>query len=276
MTRFGFAVLLLSPAVALAHFALLTPTNWMSEDTVGSPQKAPPCGNEGGGTATNVITTFTEGQTIPVQINELIFHPGHYRIAIAANQASLPAEPGVDAGNGFPCGSANITPSPYSLPLLADDVFDHVAAFNGPQMTMVKLPDGFTCTNCTLQIIEFMSDHGLNVPGGCFYHHCAQVTIVPADGGSDAGGTGNPDSGQGSPDSGSTGNPDSGSTSGQDSGNAGGPDAGNGNPDGGGGPGGTSTGSCGCTGGAGSGALALFGLALWGGAASRRIRRRAR
>jgi MYXO-CTERM domain-containing protein len=275
MRRFGLVVLLLSPVVARAHFALLSPPNWMTQAADGSPQKAPPCGNEGGGTATGIITTFTEGQTIPVQINEIVFHPGHYRIAIAADQASLPAEPGVDAGGGMACGYANITNPPYSLPIVADDVFDHVAPFGTPQTAQIKLPDGFTCTNCTLQIIEFMSDHGLNPVGGCFYHHCAQVTIVPADGGSDAGSTGNPDSGLGSPDSGSTGSPDSGSTGGQDSGNPGGPDAGSGNPDGGGGPGGTSTGSCGCTGGAGSASLALFGLALLGGAASRRSRRRA-
>jgi len=33
------------------------------------------------------------------------------------------------------------------------------------------------CANCALQVIEFMSNHPLNVPGGCFYHHCANVAI---------------------------------------------------------------------------------------------------
>jgi MYXO-CTERM domain-containing protein len=37
---------------------------------------------------------------------------------------------------------------------------------------------GFTCQNCTLQVFQWMSNHGLNNPGGCFYHHCAAVNIV--------------------------------------------------------------------------------------------------
>jgi hypothetical protein len=34
-----------------------------------------------------------------------------------------------------------------------------------------------TCANCTLQVIEFMSNHPLNAPGGRFYHYCATVAI---------------------------------------------------------------------------------------------------
>ena len=29
-------------------------------------------------------------------------------------------------------------------------------------------------------MIEFMSDHSLNTPGGCFYHHCADLKIQSA------------------------------------------------------------------------------------------------
>src|SRR5260370_10905971 len=70
-----------------------------------------------------------------------------------------------------------------------------------------------TWTKCTLQVVEFMSDHPLNPQGGCFYHHCADISIEPggdggktfetSDGGSDAssggGGASNPSgSGNGS------------------------------------------------------------------------------
>jgi hypothetical protein len=41
----------------------------------------------------------------------------------------------------------------------------------------VTLPPNVTCDHCTLQVIQFMSDHGLNNPGGCFYHHCADISI---------------------------------------------------------------------------------------------------
>jgi uncharacterized protein (TIGR03382 family) len=47
----------------------------------------------------------------------------------------------------------------------------------------VTLPADKTCTNCTLQVLEFMSNHGLNMPGGCYYHHCATINIVAPDGG---------------------------------------------------------------------------------------------
>ena len=46
----------------------------------------------------------------------------------------------------------------------------------------VKLPAGMTCTGCVLQVTQFMTDHGSNTGGndGYFYHHCANVTILPA------------------------------------------------------------------------------------------------
>ena len=71
------------------------------------------------------------------------------------------------------------------FPVLADGVFVHTTAFSAPQTTTVTLPTTLTCTKCTLQVIEFMSDHPLNVPGGCFYHHCADISIgvAPQDGG---------------------------------------------------------------------------------------------
>src|SRR5262249_55630132 len=54
-----------------------------------------------------------------------------------------------------------------------------------PQTIQVTLPSNMTCDHCTLQVIEFMSEHPLNNPGGCFYHHCANISIgaTPADGG---------------------------------------------------------------------------------------------
>ena len=78
--------------------------------------------------------------------------------------------------------------SPPVYPVLADDVFDHTAPFTTPQSVQVTLPTSVTCSNCTLQVIEFMSDHGLNNPGGCFYHHCANISIGVSDGGATDGG----------------------------------------------------------------------------------------
>ena len=189
----------LTPGAAGAHFELQSPPSWMSQDSLGSPQKLGPCGDEDGGTPTGIVTAFQSGQTITVTINELIFHPGHYRIALSVNDRSeLPAEPVVDAGANTPCGTAAIE-NPPVFPVLADDVFDHTAPFSGPQSIQITLPSNVTCTHCTLQIIEFMSNHPLNNPGGCFYHHCAdislQTTPVVADAGADASDAGGVDGG---------------------------------------------------------------------------------
>jgi MYXO-CTERM domain-containing protein len=117
---------------------------------------------------------------LTLTINETIFHPGHYRIAIANDIASLPADPPVTATSSTPCGSTVIDPAP-ALPLLADGVFVHTAAFSAPQTMQIPLPAGFTCDHCVLQVVEFMSNHGLNNPGGCFYHHCAIVNVGVGD-----------------------------------------------------------------------------------------------
>lgn len=178
------AASVLCSGVAHAHFVLVGPASWANQDALGSPQKSAPCGQADPGapaTPTGMITTYQSGDTLSVTIKETVFHPGHYRLAIAKDQGSLPADPKVTAG-ATPCGSAEIVASP-TLPLLADGELVHTKAFTGNQTMQVKLPPGYTCVNCTLQVIEFMSNHGLNVPGGCFYHHCANVSIVAPDGG---------------------------------------------------------------------------------------------
>jgi hypothetical protein len=183
----AFVLLAFAPQRAEAHFVLDEPPAWMSQDSLGLPQKLGPCGDELDGTdaatPTGTVTAVQEGSTITVTIHEVIFHPGHYRIAVAQNRADLPAEPVVTAGSTA-CGSVPIDSAP-ALPVLADGVFLHTAPFTGPQTISLPLPAGLTCAKCTLQVIEFMSQHPLNNPGGCFYHHCADLTILPA-GASDA------------------------------------------------------------------------------------------
>ncbi len=166
------------PRTAGAHFILEEPMSWQSQDELGLPQKLGPCGNESGGTPTGVVTPYEAGQTINITVDEVITHPGHYRIALAVNDpGELPPEPTVTPNN-TPCGTVPIDPSP-TFPVLADGVFQHTTAFTAPQTTQITLPSNVTCSHCTLQVIEFMSDHALNNPGGCFYHHCANISIAP-------------------------------------------------------------------------------------------------
>jgi hypothetical protein len=181
---------LLWPATAQAHFILSSPMSWANQGNLGDPQKSAPCGQADPGTAavpTGMVTPFHPGDTISITIKETITHPGHYRVALALTQNELPADPQVTAGSTA-CGSAAIQ-NPPIFPVLADGVLEHTSAFSGPQTFTVKLPDGMTCTKCTLQVEEFMSDHPLNNPGGCCYHHCADISIQAA-GGGDAATTG--------------------------------------------------------------------------------------
>jgi MYXO-CTERM domain-containing protein len=180
---------LLVPRAAHAHFVLEAPACWMSQDSSGFPEKLGPCGDEGGGTATGQVTTFRPGEAITIRINEVVFHPGHYRVALAIHDRSeLPKEPDVTPGSKYPCGTAKVE-TPAIFPVLGDDLLDHTAPFGGPRTMEVILPADVTCTKCTLQVLEFMSEHGLNDPGGCFYHHCADISIqgTPVQGPQDAG-----------------------------------------------------------------------------------------
>ncbi len=165
---------------AQAHFVLVAPANWLNQQEDGTPIKLGPCGDEdddAGAVPTGTVTAYQEGSQVTVTINEVIFHPGFYRIALATNDRSmLPPEPVVTPEAGDPCGTTTFEDPPV-FPVLADDVFEHTTPFSTPQTTTVTLPAGVTCDHCTLQVIEFMSDHSLNNPGGCFYHHCADLKI---------------------------------------------------------------------------------------------------
>jgi uncharacterized protein (TIGR03382 family) len=166
------AIILPATHAADAHFMLMKPDNWAAQDIYGMPQKSAPCGQAdptSPATPTNLITTFQSGSTITITIDEKVYHPGHYRVALAQDQASLPADPTVHADAMSGCGSADI-------------MLPHSSPFSGPQSFTVQLPPGMTCSHCTLQVVEFMSQH----PPLCFYHHCATVNIT-ASGVPDAG-----------------------------------------------------------------------------------------
>jgi hypothetical protein len=190
---------LLEQRSAGAHFILQMPTSWWTQDGSGGPQKQGPCGNanpaEPVGMATGTVTPYVFAPGAPrminISVNETIGHPGHYRVALAQSQASLPAEPVVTPSATDPCASAAIQPTATTATLpavLGDNLSPKTTARMGVQNFSVTVPEGMVCTNCTLQVIEFMSSHGLNDPGGCYYHHCANITIQNGAGG--AGGAG--------------------------------------------------------------------------------------
>ena len=78
-------------STASAHFKLLEPQSWLVEDDRGDPQKAAPCGGTSAnpGTPSNAVTKIRGGQKLHIKINETIFHPGHYRVALARTAVRL-------------------------------------------------------------------------------------------------------------------------------------------------------------------------------------------
>jgi hypothetical protein len=173
------AVFGLTIPFADAHFKLLEPTSWVTENNNGDPQKAFPCGGTTG-TATNAVTNLKGGQKLHIKLQETIFHPGHYRVALAPTRAELPADPKAttrDGARGPISVSAEIQKEPKP-PVLADGLFPHTT--RATEMffeTDIEIPN-FNCPKCVIQIIQFMAEHGLNREGDFSYHHCADVAIT--------------------------------------------------------------------------------------------------
>ncbi len=175
---FALSASLCTPRVATSHFFLRSPASWRAQDTLGNPQKAGPCGNEGAATTTGTVTPFSPGETITIALDETVYHPGHYRIALAVNDRSeLPAAPAVAPG-ATACGTAPVMTPPV-FPVLADGVLLHEAPLSGTQSIQVTLPSSVICSRCTLQVLEFMSNHA----APCFYYHCADLSIGIGNGG---------------------------------------------------------------------------------------------
>ena len=117
-----------------------------------------------------------------VKVLETVYHPGHYRVSLAVNSLNeLPADPEttIKVGPKGPISvSAKIVAKP-KRPILADGLFVHSERTTPNKVweTDVKLPN-INCANCTVQVVQFMAEHGYNPDGGYTYHHCANVKIT--------------------------------------------------------------------------------------------------
>lgn len=170
-----------------AHFRLLAPASWIEENQLGDPQKAGPCGgtNADYGKPTYAVTNVKGGTALHIKVQETVYHPGHYRVALAVNSPSeLPVDPKAmtmpnDRGQQISV-SAEIM-NPVAAPVLVDGLWVHQAKQTDPLETDVTIPN-INCKACTLQVIQFMEQHGPNNPGNYTYHHCAvlHVTADPA------------------------------------------------------------------------------------------------
>ncbi len=98
--RLRTALAAIAPS-GIAHFGLLEPASWLQENQLGDPGKRwAPCGGTSAdpGKPTDKITTVQGGEKLHVKIQETVFHPGFYRVALAVNSRDeLPKDP---RGNG--------------------------------------------------------------------------------------------------------------------------------------------------------------------------------
>lgn len=181
------AVVGVLPVVADAHFKLVAPASWILENDRGDPQKAGPCGgtNTDWGKPSNIVGKAVGGTMLHIKVQETIYHPGHYRIALAVNSPTeLPLDPVAttrDTEKG-PYSVSAVIQDPPPIPVLADGLWVHstrpaAGQPMDPFEADVTLPN-ISCKKCTLQVVQFMAEHGVNNPGGFTYHHCANIQIA--------------------------------------------------------------------------------------------------
>jgi hypothetical protein len=172
-----------------AHFVLVQPANMIVQNRLGDPQKIAPCGgvsaNPARGSAANpgipsgTVTEIKGGSAFHLLLHETVFHPGHYRVALARSASQLPADPVVttrDSERG-PQSVSAVIQNPPVPPVLVDGLFPHTERATALFEADIPIPN-INCRACLLQVVEFMAEHGLNTDGDYSYHHCAVVNIV--------------------------------------------------------------------------------------------------
>jgi hypothetical protein len=188
----GALVLLLITAArpAAAHFTLTKPTSWLKEDPAalggGGPQKGSPCGPGGLDDVkpipvSGAVTDFHVGETIEVTWTDTVAHPGHFRIALAANRGDL-KNPTIVQDTSCNYDESKV-PMTASGNVLADGIFfrsrSGFTAKEGKMFSyMVTLPSQ-PCDKCTLQVMQIM-ENDIQALSNCYYFHCADIRILPA------------------------------------------------------------------------------------------------
>jgi hypothetical protein len=190
--RLAYAVIAVAglSVTADAHFVLVSPAASLVQNRLGDPQKTGPCGGVGAnpargtppnpGVPSGAVTNVKGGTTLPLLVQETIFHPGHYRVALARTAAQLPADPVVTIvqTERGPRSQSAVIQSPPVAPVLLDGIFTHTERPTQNFEGEIPIPN-ISCRDCVLQVIEFMADHpGIGTDGGHSYHHCAVVNIT--------------------------------------------------------------------------------------------------
>jgi hypothetical protein len=166
-----FGTLILMAADAYAHIQLMYPSQRYDD------QKNAPCGMTNGGRG-DVVTTLEPGATITVTWDETVNHPGHFRISF---------DP--DGDDDF-VDPLSFTDTYTNDSVMVDDIIDTPAG--GVSGYTITLPD-IECDNCTLQVVQVMTDKAPYGDGNDLYYQCADLVLqagapAPADAGTPAAG----------------------------------------------------------------------------------------
>jgi hypothetical protein len=159
-TVVAFGLLAGLGSTAHAHVFLMTPAPRNMQSLKNGP--CGPAAGQPGSVRTTTVTEYRPGQTITVIFRDQFAHTGHYRIAFDTD--------GVD---GFvdPVAENDFNNSPA---VLKDAIIDEPG--EKTYMVDVTLPN-VECTNCTLQIIQVMTEAAGYNPANDVYYQCADIVL---------------------------------------------------------------------------------------------------
>jgi hypothetical protein len=175
------AATVLSAPTSHAHIDLLEPeprahgtaARGDTDIDVNSNLKQGPCGQVATG-RTDRVTTYTAGQTITVRVREENVHVSYLRVSVDLDGDDFPLRSGPVAGPETQEVAAAAEAALGNEGLLAVYREDNDTAGFVHQI-VVTLPRQ-SCTNCTLQVIQYMYDD----PAAPYYFQCADLVIVDA------------------------------------------------------------------------------------------------
>lgn len=155
----GLVVSIAVPKTASAHIKVVEPLARHEQ------QKTGPCG-KADDMRGDLIHTFAPGQTITIVWDEFVPHPGHYRISFDN-----------DGEDDF------VDPADYddfytNDTVLLDNIPDNEGT--GTYMQEVTLPN-IPCDNCTLQVVQMMTDKPPYGDGNDLYYQCIDIVLTGDD-----------------------------------------------------------------------------------------------
>ena len=146
-----------APQLADAHIIITSHQTRYGRSEI----KEGPCGREGGAPG-EYRYTYAPGATIAIVFDEFIDHPGYFRVAFDDEGDDDFVDP-VEPGDFF----TNAT-------VLMDPIQD---GDGGKYRIDVTLPD-IECDQCTLQLVQVMTDKPPYGDGNDLYYNCIDLELV--------------------------------------------------------------------------------------------------